>query len=555
MKRMNKKRKKKNSLHSKAYSLDDLNYIHSNIVWVPFEEPKAFQEDFFEKQYEAIKLELQNQREEEEDEFIQEETHEKQLSITATMESTATSVSDDNVNAAPTVSAKAAKLPVGNESEVKTVRMQELEGIILRRSNFCIINGMLCIWDRDCYTPLNLKMFTNKVRELLKKSEEDKLSRFNVFKDTYEFMSVNKQLEGRFSDDAIRLSKTMIAFKNGIYIGQEKRFINTSMIYPILFNVNACYLGTGDVETPVMDSIINYASGNDKEVLKLFYESIGYIFSQGIEAKKFFVFATAPDSGKSIIGNFLSKVLRETNVANISLNDLGNRFALGRIGELALNMNMDLPSCAINKESVQTIKLLTGDPRIQCEEKYVQAKSVTHHCKFLFASNHPIKLKHPDDAFYKRMIVIPFLNSVNENNKDYDLESKLWDERDAIFTKAANAFGELCANNFVFQSCKIAEDMIATWRGRERNSLLYRFWRERCSYSEENKELFVPTDQVFKAYQTYCKSYGETIDDREKIAFSTEFTRIFNLKKYKKRVVGYKSAVNGYVGLQIFENI
>lgn len=280
-----------------------------------------------------------------------------------------------------------------------------------------------------------------------------------------------------------------------------------------------------------------------------------YIFSQGIEAKKFFVFATAPDSGKNIIGNFLGKVLKDNNVANISLNDLGARFSLGNIGELALNINMDLPASEIDKKSVQAIKLLTGDPRIQCEEKYMQAKPVIHHCKFLFASNHPIKLKAQDEAFYKRMIVIPFLNSVDEKNRDYDLESKLWDERDAILTKAANAYGELCANNFVFQHCQIAEDMVSSWQGKDKNALLYRFWGDRCSFSEEAKERFIPTDKVFKVYQAYCESYGETVPDSELRNFSREFTQTFNLPKGKRRVTGYKSSVNGYEGLQIFEDV
>lgn len=546
-KRMMNKKKKRTSLYSQTYRLDELTYMHSRLMRVHDEEYYKVEDDFFDKQYQAAKLELQNQEKEEYEEIL-EDTQE--VEMISDSENVASEVGNNNV-----VSTLAQKASSTNNSERKNVRMQELENIILMRGTFCIINGMLCAWDEECYTPLNLRTFTNRVRLLLTKEEEDKLSRFNVFKDTYEFMSANEVLKGKFSREATELSKTMIAFKNGIYIGRDGRFIKTSAMYPILFNVDAHYLGEGDIDTPVMDSIINYASGNNREVLKLFYQSIGYIFSQGIEAKKFFVFATAPDSGKSIIGNFLGKVLKDNNVANISLNDLGARFSLGNIGELALNINMDLPASEIDKKSVQAIKLLTGDPRIQCEEKYVQAKPVIHHCKFLFASNHPIKLKAQDEAFYKRMIVIPFLKSVNEKNKDYDLESKLWDERDAILTKAANAYGELCANNFVFQRCQIAEDMVSSWQGKDKNILLYRFWGDRCSFSEEAKERFIPTDKVFKIYQAYCESYGETIPDSELRNFSREFTQTFNLQKGKRRVTGYNSSVNGYVGLQIFEDV
>lgn len=431
------------------------------------------------------------------------------------------------------------------------VRMQEIEEYVVNSAVFRKINGFLCIWNKHCYKQLDLEQFITVVRHLLPKEAEKKISRFNRFKEAYNFMLANEKLEKYFSDKKIMDVKFMIAFQNGLYKGTTEEYFEMSPKYPILFNINANYLGEEDPDTPYMDRIVNCATGNDEEVLILFYQVLGYLFSQGTDAKKFFVFATAPDSGKSLIGEFLGRLLGENNISTIALNDLGQRFALGKIGKIALNYNMDLPSDVLDKNAVQKIKQMTGDSRIDCEEKFVQSRTVVHHCKFLFASNHPIRLKEDDEAFYRRLVLIPFIYSIDDENKDYQLAEKIWNERHAIATKAAHAYGDLCKNNFVFQKSELANDMIQSWRQGFGSSLLEQFWQDRCYYSAGDENSFLPTEELFKAYQTYCEERGEYVEDGEKASFSRKFSNSFRVQKKKKRVEGYASPVHGYVGLQL----
>lgn len=119
------------------------------------EEYYKVEDDFFDKQYQAAKLELQNQEKEEYEEIL-EDTQE--VEMISDSENVASEVGNNNV--VPTLAQKASST---NNSERKNVRMQELENIILMRGTFCIINGMLCAWDEECYTPLNLRTFTNRV--------------------------------------------------------------------------------------------------------------------------------------------------------------------------------------------------------------------------------------------------------------------------------------------------------------------------------------------------------------------------------------------------------
>lgn len=428
------------------------------------------------------------------------------------------------------------------------VRMQEIEEIIFNSVIMRDIDGNLCTWRKEKYQILDLQMFTQDARRILPDAYQKQIRSFNKFKEAYSYIQASPALKG-FTDAEMEKTKHMIAFRNGIYEAQSKRLIAVTPSYPILFNVNANFLQGNKREAPYFEEIINRATGYDQEVLELTYQVLGYIYSQGNTAKKFFVMGTASDSGKSVIGEFIAKTLGDDNVSCIPLNDFGTRFKLGTINKRVLNYNMDLPAVGIDRNSVQQLKELTGDSRIECEEKYVQGKTVKHHCKFLFATNHPIRLKYDDEAFYRRMILIPFINSVAEKDKDYELPEKLWRERDAIATKAAYAYSRLLENNFVFQKSELADKIINEWREVDNADLLKSFFNERCKLVDGDS--FIPTDVIFCQYKTFCMMKGKDNIMLDIGQFSRKFHALYNLKMDKRRVPGYKSPVNGYLGLDV----
>ena len=430
------------------------------------------------------------------------------------------------------------------------IRMQEIEELLLEKAIFRNIHGNICVWTDKHYKPLSLDTFTSLVRKLLPQDMLKRISRYGRFKEAYEYLQANTEIADCFTIEDITISKSMIVFDNGIYIAKSNKFIESTYRYPIMFKIHAKYMGNGDIQTPYMDSIINSATGNNQEILQLFYESLGYIFSQGIDAKKFFLLATAPDSGKSIIGEFLGKILGDENVSTIPLHELGGRFSLGTINTKVLNYNMDLPASELEKTAVQKLKTLTGDVRIECEQKYVQSKTSIHHCKFLFASNHPLRIKSDDEAFYQRLVLIPFIFSVKENFRDYDLLDKLWKERHAIATKAAMYCHHLYENNLVFTKSKIAEKMISEWRGSSKNDFLQEFFDENYCISTDDEE-FIPTDIVFRQYIKYLSKKGIVLSESAKAQFSKKFLHTFGLAPAKKRYAGYDSPVNGYSNLQV----
>lgn len=435
------------------------------------------------------------------------------------------------------------------------IRMQEIEDIVMQHDIFRNIDGNLCMWNGRYYRQLNALSFLEEVRRIMPKEQLDRVSRFGRFREAYDYMMANEKLKRQFTSDDMATAKHMIVFQNGMYNAEKDKLIASSSKYPVLFEVNAHYLGEGRMETPYMDSIIRNATQNDREILRRFYQCLGYIYAQGNEAKKFFVFGTAADSGKSIIGEFIGKTLGSDNIASVPLGKFGDRFSLGNISQKVLNYDMDLPAGKLDEAVVQKLKQLTGDARIACEEKFVQGRTVIHHCKFLFATNHPIRLKQSDEAFYRRMILIPFMHSVADEDKDYRLLDKLWEERDAIVTKAAHAYRELYRDNFIFAESGVADDMRDAWSNTCDSGEMKKFFDRYVEVLPGDNTSFVPTEGIFKCYQQYCEENGRIVLESEKPQFSKKFRKEFNIPSAKRRVAGYDSPVNGYIGIRLQREI
>ena len=70
-----------------------------------------------------------------------------------------------------------------------------------------------------------------------------------------------------------------------------------------------------------------------------------------------------------------------------------------------------------------------GGDLITINEKYVPQFKYQNRGKFIFASNHPIQLAEDDEAFWERMVFLPFQYSVSKPEQDMDLLKKLLKEK------------------------------------------------------------------------------------------------------------------------------
>lgn len=130
--------------------------------------------------------------------------------------------------------------------------------------------------------------------------------------------------------------------------------------------------------------------------------------------------------------------------------------------------------------------------------------------RFLFASNYPVTISRSDedDAFWARMIVIPFLYTIEKEDADTELSRKLLQEKDDIISICLRALSNVVHNHYIFSPCEAADKIKERWRYQGCDSIesIPLFVEE---YLEVTGE---PTDMVYsrQLYEIYCNFCEES---------------------------------------------
>ena len=71
----------------------------------------------------------------------------------------------------------------------------------------------------------------------------------------------------------------------------------------------------------IPENFIREVTGNQEILIERMWRFLGYIFTQSLDAKAFFVMGCAPNSGKSLLGKFIMKLYEPQYVSSIALSD------------------------------------------------------------------------------------------------------------------------------------------------------------------------------------------------------------------------------------------
>ena len=154
-----------------------------------------------------------------------------------------------------------------------------------------------------------------------------------------------------------------------------------------------------------------------------------------------------------------------------------------------------------------------------------------------------------DDALQKRIVFLPFNESIPDDQQDPYLEDKIWDERDAIVTKSLHYARKLVKLNYKFPEIPqvdnakcIVRDSIAKTVGK--------FVQESCDMSEP--KAVAATEDLYNAYLDYCKE--KDIWACSQTAFTKGLTQM-GLKHTRSRCTGEdmivrKNPVSAFQGIK-----
>lgn len=266
-------------------------------------------------------------------------------------------------------------------------------------------------------------------------------------KDVFEFLRVDPRIQISTDTESARY----LSFNNGVLDLFNWEFI---MPTPQIFTTSKVncnfYDFAEEPATPVFDKFIFDCSGGNMQKADLLKEIIGYYITSDTAGKAFVVLWGPGDTGKSVIGKFLSLLFNSEAVCGVDLNDLSSRFDNYMLVGRKLNVAMDLPNGKINTAAVSKLKMLTGDDLCKAEGKYINPFTFRNTCKFLFASNFRVTTTVEDIGFQNRLVEVYMGNVIPKDRQDKNLIDKLISEIEGIVYKCLRYYLQYRQRNYIF---------------------------------------------------------------------------------------------------------
>lgn len=245
----------------------------------------------------------------------------------------------------------------------------------------------------------------------------------------------------------------------------------------------------------------------NQEKIALLHEFIGYCLSSRQLLKKYLTIYGPPNTGKSLIGELLIKILGSNLVSTTKLSALSGDFGLARLPGKQLNID-DEPNVKgkdpLNESVIK--KIISPESTIEINQKHKGQQGHKLYCKFLVLANQLPQVQDISGALFDRMLMLICENSIPEEARDYDLLVKLENEIPGIIAKAVTAFSDLVKRGYKFTRSASSEEALAIY-SRTQNPV--EKFLQLCFKETKQDTDLVSNDQIWELYKQIkmCKQY------------------------------------------------
>lgn len=222
-------------------------------------------------------------------------------------------------------------------------------------------------------------------------------------------------------------------------------------------------------------------------------EFIGYCLMPRHTLEKMLWLYGDGQNGKSVTLEVIEALLGSVNVSYLSLSDLTND-EVKRSGIEGKMLNISHES---GKEvNANVLKQLTSGERVLIKYLYRDPYETRSYGKFIAAFNQ-LPRAEVTFGYFRRLIILPYLVTITEEEKDDQLTDKLKQELSGILNWVLAALPDLMTRRSFTESeaCKKGLDQ---YRLQSDNVRL--FLNEMCERSDSE----TPASEIFNAYKRYC---------------------------------------------------
>jgi putative DNA primase/helicase len=233
-------------------------------------------------------------------------------------------------------------------------------------------------------------------------------------------------------------------------------------------------------------------------------EYLGYLFvpTARLKLEKTLLLYGSGANGKSVLFEIVLALLGEDNVSSYSLQSLTVEPALARVnlGNKLLNYASELSG----KSDPNVLKqLISGEP-VEARLLYKQPFMLTNYAKLAFNCNTlPVEVEHTN-AYFRRLLIVPFLATIPEAEQDPKLAANIIaTELPGIFNWVLTGLNRLLAQGR-FTESKAVGHQVEEYR---RSSDSVRSFLDDNGY-EASSNHTIPRKMLYPEYRTYCLDEG-----------------------------------------------
>lgn len=305
-------------------------------------------------------------------------------------------------------------------------------------------------------------------------------------------------------EEQLNEDEKIINFKNGILHLDTMQLTPHSPSILSTVQLPITYTEGMGAETPLFDRFLQEFTSGDLEKQQALLEFIGACISNvnGWRFKMALFCIGDGNSGKSVLREFVNKLLGANNISGGGLDYLESRFGKLSLYGKRVYGSPDIGYVTLNQ--LEGFKNITGGDTIPIEAKGKDSFEYKYRGMVWFGGNAMPKFGGDrGDWVYDRMLLIKCNNVVPPEKRDKYLVDKLLTEADGIVIKALNALKQAIARGYKFTVPAESERELAKFK--VENSPYLRFYQECCVPREQwSKFDGVTTAALHKALKAWC---------------------------------------------------
>ena len=210
-------------------------------------------------------------------------------------------------------------------------------------------------------------------------------------------------------------------------------------------------------KSPLFDKFLNEVLPS-KSVRDLVAEYLGSIFikkSSSIKIEKVMVLLGNGANGKSVLFEVVNKLLGAENVSNYSLQSLTD--TSGYYRAFLENTLLNYSSEMNGRIEFSIFKQLASQEKVAARLPYKEPIILDNYARLLFNSNVLPENVEISNAFFRRLLIIPFNVTIKEEDQDPELHLKLFKELPGILNWILDGLTRLIKNKKFTQSDEVDE--------------------------------------------------------------------------------------------------